>query len=131
MRKKKKKPQTTFPAMAPLIDVVFLLIIFFVVTLKLETVRNKQIMPPSTVHAPELKDPALTIQVDKDGRMFLFGSECTLHQLRRALMSRHPGSAPIRVEADAQAKHTHVRTVIDECAAAGHAQINLIGRKAR
>jgi biopolymer transport protein ExbD len=126
---KKRNTDSGFPAITPLIDVVFLLIIFFIVTIKLEASRNEQILPPTTSFAPALQNPGLTIQVDKDGRIFMFGSECSPADLRRALHSRSPASSPVFVEADARTTHTDVRTVLDLCAAAGHAQVSFIGKQ--
>ena len=112
--------------MTPMIDIVFQLIIFFVVTLKF----NKEVNPNirledgkdgPTITAESLPPTALTIEVDQRGRFSIYNSPLTEAQLRGILVNRYNrhGEFPVLIRGDMRTQHEKIRKVMDICAGSG------------
>ncbi|WP_443864035.1 ExbD/TolR family protein [Fusobacterium ulcerans] len=72
MARYKKKRALLTPDLTPLIDVVFLLLIFFIVSTTFNKYGNIDIdLPTSTLASEETKDKNLEIIIDKDNRYFI------------------------------------------------------------
>ena len=114
--------------MTPMIDVVFQLIIFFVVTLKMTTDVNPDIvledgkngviltqdnMPPST----------LEIELDRSGRVSIHNATLSPSMLTTIIKNRinrfNSNEFPVLIRADRRTQHEKVRKVMDICTAAG------------
>ena len=54
MARKRRQSETSEVNMTPMIDVVFQLIIFFVITIKMETEMNESIVLEEAKYGPEL-----------------------------------------------------------------------------
>jgi biopolymer transport protein ExbD len=114
-----------------LIDVVFLLLIFFMVSTSFIREASLSLQLPTASSAPvELAEP-VEITVGADGRYF-FGSDelvnTTPATLRRALLDAAGGDTTrvIVVRADARAQHQAVVTVIDAAGRAGFAEVSIV-----
>ena len=71
MSKYRKSRSSAKPDLTPLIDVVFLLIIFFMVTTTFNNFGSVQIdLPSSTIQQTE-KNKSIEIIIDKDGKYFV------------------------------------------------------------
>ncbi|RGJ28671.1 ExbD/TolR family protein [Fusobacterium varium] len=77
MARYKKKRALLTPDLTPLIDVVFLLLIFFIVSTTFNKYGNIDIdLPTSTLTSEENDDKNLEIIIDKDNRYFItFGNK--------------------------------------------------------
>lgn len=77
MARYKKKRALLTPDLTPLIDVVFLLLIFFIVSTTFNKYGNIDIdLPTSTLTSEENDDKHLEIIIDKDNRYFItFGNK--------------------------------------------------------
>ncbi|MCP4175114.1 MAG: biopolymer transporter ExbD [Fuerstiella sp.] len=111
----------------PLIDVVFLLIIFFLVASHF--VRSEQAEPvdlPSATGGDTKRDEALhrlTVTVDRDGQMFISAEA----QSQQSVFQRIDGlqmaaaaadvNPEVRLRADREARCGSVRELIEHCAA--------------
>jgi biopolymer transport protein ExbD len=105
--------------LTPLIDVVFLLLIFFMVSTTFD--RSGEIplqLPSAERETPVTEQAWIDILVDARGRWFIDGQEvpeqravALHHALARRLEAR-PGD-PVLLRADAQASHQSVVTVLD------------------
>ena len=106
---------------APLVDVVFLLVIFFAVsTTFLETAGLKLELPASSSTADqELKD--LTVLLDENGAIFFDEEDVTIEELgpklREALAARERKSVVLR--ADKSTSHGDVVRLMDVIREAG------------
>ncbi len=110
--------------LTPMIDIVFLLIIFFMVSTsfsQLERDIRLQVPRVSTsgplTPAPEKK----IIHVYRDGRITLEGRPVSLEELRRRLelaRKNYPDQG-VLIRGDAQGAFEHVARVLDACRAAG------------
>lgn len=112
--------------MTPMIDVVFQLIIFFVVTIaqqqkELEMDLRLAMAPDGA--AVKRKDPrTINVDVDTDGRVYIARQRLSLPALRSILknsVNRHGQTLPVVIRGDLSARHEYVRRVIDTCSEAG------------
>ena len=112
--------------MTPMIDVVFQLIIFFVVTIaqqqKLIEVELRLAMAPDG-KAVEKRDPrTVTVDVDDKGKIYILKqrmAQGTLRSILRQGVARYEQSLPVVIRADGKARHDDVRRVVDACTEAG------------
>jgi biopolymer transport protein ExbD len=125
--------------MTPMIDCVFQLMIFFIVTFKLD---NDQIDPLIKLamsphgQAIEKKDPGtMIIEVTKTGVIKVSGYEFGLQDLYNLVKGscNQFGAQNVKVliRADKETIHQHVRTVMDKCAEAGVYKLTIAGMKSQ
>jgi biopolymer transport protein ExbD len=106
------------PQMAPLIDCVFLLLIFFLVATTLKKLeRQLPLALPPAIEAVEVAtDPqTLVVGIDIEGQTYLGGNLVTPGVLLRQLddiASDQPGR-PVRIDADRGTPFEHVVQVLE------------------
>ena len=135
MKKQKRKISAGCPVdMTPMIDVVFQLIIFFVVTMKMDE-DNKDIKLAMAIDGPELKeeDPkSLTVEVTSKGKITMQGTPLSWQAFSNLMTRRvreHGAKFPVLIRGDRRAQHKYVRKVMDICTAHGLWRINFIAIK--
>ena len=121
---KKRSSEVCELDMTPMIDVVFQLIIFFIVTIKMDEHKNEDIVLEDARQSPVYKgdDPrTLVIEVDKRGWISMHGAQLTNTQLKRIIKGRFNklGPFPIMIKADKRTLHKDVRNVMDICTEVG------------
>ena len=124
-----KKPKNEDAAldMTPMIDVVFQLIIFFVVTLKMSDDKDTTIKLEDGKHGivltqDELPPSQLTIDVARSGRVSLSNVTLTDAMLASKIKerkARYGADFPCMIRADQRTKHKDVARVMNICAACG------------
>lgn len=72
---------------APLIDIVFLLLIFFVLSSHFVSHKGFKVKLPKAVSAQTQKNEKVTVFIDKDGGIFLNDSEIKFDQLKSLIRS--------------------------------------------
>ncbi len=112
--------------MTPMIDMVFQLMIFFLVTIKMDQDQvNEEIKLARSPHGPviEEKDPrTVIIEVDKRGNISLGGTFMRPGLLKTILKSsvyRMGFGIPILIRGDKATPHTDIRRVMDICSEVG------------
>ena len=98
---RRKKPKSDLN-MTPLIDMVFLLLIFFVLSSHFVSNRGFNIKLPESKHAPSQKQDKNIIFIKEDGEIFLNDAEVQLSNLTENLkvsISR-TGSRVVVIKAD-------------------------------
>lgn len=107
--------------MTPMIDCVFLLLIFFLVATKMEEAeREMHIVLPQASEAMPLtaKPKELFINVDSQGKVFMHGQEMSqsalLHALQQA-WANNQGRTPVIIRADKRCVFQHVMSVMNLC----------------
>ena len=111
--------------MTPMIDVVFQLIIFFVVTFKLTDNINREIVLEDGRHGPIVKEmppTTLIIEIDRRGNISINNGRMNEQMLGKILknrVNRIGNEFPLLIRADRRTKHEKVRRVMDACSAAG------------
>ena len=121
--------------LTPLIDVVFLLLIFFMVSTTFERRSELNIeMPQASVQASERNNTVITVVIEAGGGVHVEGralAEPRVEVLRRALSAAAQGldSPPVVISADAQASHQSVVTVMDAARQAGLYRLTFAARR--
>ena len=138
-----RKPQEDCELnMTPMIDVVFQLIIFFIVTLNMSEAKNEDIELAMGPYGPEIDtdDPmaslTLVVEVDKKadklGRFLSIGGvHMTREELRALIQRRYNkyGVFPVMIRADGKARHRQVRAAMDIITECGIARIGFVAIK--
>jgi len=109
--------------LTPMIDMIFLLIIFFMTTARLTTVASTApvaLPEASQADAGTARPPGrVVVNVFDDGRI-AFGDEVvTMEDLRRRLRERPVGAVPTLIRADRRAPLAAVKRAAQACIAAG------------
>ena len=124
--------------MTPMIDVVFELIIFFVVTLTEatagdETVRLKDGRNGIELTPEELPPTHLIVDVAKNGRISMCDVTITPEELGRRVKERMRrfGEFPVLIRADYRTRHEHIARVMGACTANGIWKISFVAIKDR
>ena len=113
--------------MTPMIDVVFQLIIFFVVTMKMSQDTNQDIVLEDGKHgelitADSMPPTTLEIEVDRGGRISIHNAtlnDSNLRDILRSRVNKHGNEFPVLIRADRRTQHEKVKRVMDICTASG------------
>lgn len=111
--------------MTPMIDVVFLLIIFFLVSSHLARQENRlplDLPTAATFQPADIEKQALTISVDDAADIRVRGDIVTLPQLRFILddlKAQDGDAASIRIRVDGQVQYARVEPLLRQAALAG------------
>ena len=117
--------------MAPLIDVIFLLLIYFIFVLVV-MVRADVLdvrLPTLSAGTPAERGVAITIALDREGRLFVNGVETPREGVVarvRELRAESPG-AKLFIAADEGGRTGDVLTLIDLLASEGLGEFQLLG----
>ena len=122
--------------MTPMIDIVFQLIIFFVVTTELDRERfNERIILAFSPSGPtiEKKDPrTVVVEVDEKGGLSIAQTRLSFGVLKNVLrqaVGQYGSSTPVQVRGDRKAKHDSIRRVMDACGEAGIWRVSFVAMK--
>lgn len=135
MRRSRASRREATVELTPLIDVVFLLLIFFMVSTSF--VQNQALnvdLPQANGYAKAKEDLFINVVVQQNGRYEIEGSivvDTSLQGLAKTLQAvveknaARRTSLPVVISADATATHQSVVRVMDACAQVGLTQISL------
>jgi len=106
--------------MAPLIDCVFLLLIFFLLATTLKKIQKELPLElPDSAAAIEVReqDDTLVISVDREGRLHLGAEPVTTKELHEHLrnVARTDPHRRVRIDGDQVTRLQHVVHVLDLC----------------
>lgn len=110
---------------APLIDVVFLLLIFFMLTSSYIFQPGIKINLPKAVSSEVIQEKNLVITVDAKNRIYLSNRSVSLRQLESHLEEAAKEDRPLLIKADRKASLGNVVQIWDMCREAGLTQINI------
>jgi biopolymer transport protein ExbD len=116
--------------MTPVIDVVFLLMIFFMLaTTYMNPEKQLELDLPRAESGTEAKDlpEELVINVFKDGSMILSGQPVDQEGLRAGLerAARSDPEVPVIIRGDRDARHEAIVSVMDACGVVGLANLSV------
>ncbi|MCF7855262.1 MAG: biopolymer transporter ExbD [Candidatus Pacebacteria bacterium] len=116
--------------LSPLIDMVFLLLIFFMVTTVFVEETGLTIDRPRAASSQQLEKNSVLLGVSADGRIMHGGHEISLNSVR-GLVARlvEVRQIPVIVLADESADTGIVVRVIDQCKLAGAEQVSIAARE--
>ena len=134
-RRRKSKTGEVEINLTPLIDVVFLLLIFFMISTTFIQENRLQIQLPEASPQAQTPSAELEVVIDAQGNYFVNGNKLVnsdastvadaLQQLRP-----QPDSNKLLISADAATEHQHVIKVMDVAGQLGFEQINMMTRPA-
>ena len=116
---------------SPLIDIVFILLIFFIVTTVFVEETGVEVQRPQAASAADLEKESILIAITAEGKIVYGGREVGVRGVRgvvRRLMKQDK-DMPVIVQADKAASIDLYTRVHDEAALAGAKRINLATRQ--
>lgn len=123
--------------MTPMIDVVFQLIIFFIVTITMAEAKDDTIRLELGKNGQEVETggdtaSAIVIDVSQKGRISIGNVPLTqrrLQEIIRGRLSRMGNTFQVWIRADARAHHDMVRKVMDSCTELGVGRVYFVAVK--
>ena len=115
---------------SPLVDMVFLLLIFFIVTTVFIEETGIEVQKPMAASAQSLEKKSILLALTTDGRVVYGGKEVRLNELR-GLISRllREQEMPVIILADENSRSGMLVDVIDECKLAGAKQVSIAAER--
>lgn len=115
----------------PLIDVVFILLIFFMVSTRFVDEQDLALeLPSAGASSMAAQSPALVVDITDDGRYRIDGASVSAAELvasMRALHAQYPQRS-LRLRADSDARHGVVVRAMDAATQAGFARVDIATR---
>ena len=125
MRLEPPRPKTDEERVLPLINIVFLLLIFFMLAGRLAAVDPFRTEPPRSASEGMTQEHEMVVYVAADGRLALDGSIMDETALRSAI-ARHGASRTVRLKADGRAAAVRVVAVMELLGAEGVEKLDLL-----
>jgi len=136
---KKRKSEGCGVDMTPMIDVVFQMIIFFIVTLQMTEAKDKDVIleygpngQAIETGSTEKKASVLIIDIGPRGRISVLNQQIELKQLDTMVRNRlraQGDSFQIWIRGHHDVPHVYVKTVMDVCSNAGVGRVHIIAIK--
>ncbi len=117
--------------MSSMADIVFLLIIFFMLTTVFTTNRGIEIVLPETESSETISPKNIVIRIDSEGDVYLDGEKATLRDVGPYVISQlsRYSERGVLLESDGSVKYQHVMDVLDELFLVGVTDISLPTRQ--
>ena len=111
---------------APLVDCVFLLLIFFIVTTVFVERTGVEIRTPRAVSAEDLDRQSLLLALTPDGQIVHAGRTLTLAGVRGLVAQQlRDRDVPVVILADVDSRSGRLVELVDECRRAGASQVSV------
>ena len=117
--------------MSPLIDMTFLLLIFFMVTAVFVQESGVKVKKPRAATADSLAQETLLITLAKDGSVHYGGHEVATSQLPSIVKSVQGGKLPVVIVADEEAPTGTLVRIIDLCRLGGTVEVNIAASRVK
>jgi len=117
MQLRRRKRINLLVDLTPLIDVVFLMLIFFMVSTSFQVANSLKLDLPTSSLSPEPKSNVdkITISIDQAGQIYVQNQKVIDQNLSKEIEKLSAGNieTPVVLRADANAKHKRVVLVLD------------------
>ncbi|MEC9266524.1 MAG: biopolymer transporter ExbD [Pseudomonadota bacterium] len=110
----------------PLINIVFLLLSFFLIAGQITKKAPVDVTPPVSESEAKDRNNAATVQIDREGRATIDGALLTPEGLDALRLQLAETDAPLRVHADSSASAVEVLRVLQSIREAGWQKIELV-----
>lgn len=113
--------------LAPFVDTIMILLIFFVVTANLYVETGVEVSKPKARSAVAAGQKAVLVGITRDGSVHVFGRQVSLERLK-AIVQQEAAKQPemsVVIVADKEAYTGRTVEVMDQCALAGAAKISI------
>ncbi|MFA3791888.1 ExbD/TolR family protein [Aliiglaciecola sp. SL4] len=116
--------------MSPLLDVVFILLIFFIVTTVFVRETGVEVDKPQAISASQLDKTVILLAITDAGEVFYDGSQIGVVGVRSTLEQLQQfDPKPVVIQADKNVPTQLLLEVIDEAKLAGSATVNIAALK--
>jgi len=116
--------------LSPLIDCVFLLLIFFIVTTVFVEETGVEIQKPQAASARDMDKHSIMIALTADGKVVFGGREIGVNGVRGVVARQlREKESPVMILADGDARTSPLVDVTDECKLAGAKQVSIAAVK--
>lgn len=121
----KRKSESCAIDMTPMIDVVFQLMIFFIVTINMSDNVNPEIRlekgPHGTLIDNKMPKTVFTVEVDRKGSISIHNLRMDRQRFRQIVKARYNrmGEFPLLIRGDYRTPHAEIRKVMDMCTEIG------------
>lgn len=135
MKFKRQSQEETLINLTPLIDVVFLLLIFFMVSTTFTRESHLQIdLPEASAQPGEMQVEQVDVVINADGEISVNGKPLVNNDeetLRRAVQEVAEGNTelPFVITADAQAAHQYVVRAMDVAGKLGFVKLSITTKR--
>lgn len=109
----------------PLINIVFLMLIFFMIAGQIEATLPLKVTPPAASNEQSHQEADFTILVDADGRLAFENELLSLEELALTLRQQDIKGAHLALKADADLAVSKLSPVIDLLRETGASQVTL------
>ena len=112
--------------MTPLIDMVFILLIFFIVTTVFVKESAVEIDKPQAASASSIEDQSIYITLDSSGKIYSSDQEYSLDSIRNYVKFQlEKKELPVIIRVDKNSNSGQLVDLIDECKLAGAKSIKI------
>ena len=111
--------------LAPLIDIIFLLLIFFMLSTSFTFQSGIHVKLPKAVTSDTIKQENLIIVITNENVIYLNNKIVTLEELQDALLKSKSSKRPILIKSDRRASMGRIVDVWDLCRKLGIERINI------
>ncbi len=116
--------------MIPLINIVFLLLIFFMVAGQIQAQDGSDIRPPVTSDLETDTPPMVDVQINRQNEIQLDGSSMSLEQLQAVMATeRYADAEHLLIKADRDVKAADLGVLLDGLRESGIDSIRLLTEK--
>lgn len=128
MRRRRVRPEEDAQIdMTPMLDVVFIMLIFFIVTTSFVRESGVEVNRPKAASASEQKNAGVFIAVKENGEIYLDRKQLDVQKVHSVLerIIAERGEVGLVIQADELARHGVVVKVMDAAKSAGIKQISV------
>ena len=114
------------PDLSPMIDCIFILLIFFIVTTVFVEETGVDVTRPKATTSDKLESNSILIAITSDDRIIYGGDEYRLSGIQEIVKEKlsEQKDMPVILQGDALASHGIVTRVYEQCEAAGAQKIS-------
>ena len=131
MRRRKARPEDDSQIdMTPMLDVVFIMLIFFIVTTSFVRESGLEVNRPSAATATEQKKAGIFGAINESGEIYIDRKQVDLQRVRASLerLIASQGEVGLVIQADQETRHGVVVKVMDAAREAGIKQISVAAK---
>jgi len=129
-RKHRAEEEDASIDMTPMLDIVFIMLIFFIVTTSFVKEAGIEVNKPDASNATKQKSANIFIAINEDGDVWMDKREVDVERVRaniERMLAEQPTEVVI-IQADEKAEHGKVVKVMDQVKAAGISRISVAAK---
>ena len=117
--------------LTPLIDVLFILLVFVLLTTSFANQRSMSVTLPEAVNARATNQQVLEVTLTRDGGVWIADSKVADRHIKASLLAMRQGHDSILLRADAEGSLKHTVSIIDRARTAGFQAVSIATRSIR